>query len=233
MRAVNLIPADSKPTPAGRSGGGVYVLLGGLALLVVLVGAVVAANNTAAQRKSELAGVEARAAQAEARATALAPYMRFTQMREARVQTVSSLVASRFDWSSVFHEISRVIPSDAWLTGMKGTVGEGGTGAAVAAPAGLTPKIEVTGCTTGHKSVARMMVRMRLMDRVSKVSLTSSNRSPGTSGSAAAAAATSPTGCVAKKGKRAASFAVTVVFAPVGATAAADPAQTPVSGGTK
>lgn len=233
MRAVNLIPADSKSSPAGRSGGGVYLLLGGLALLVVLVGAVVAAGNTASQRRSELARVEARATDAEARAAALAPYTRFTQMREARVQTVSSLVSSRFDWSSVFHEIARVIPRDAWLTGMKGTVGDGGTGAAVAAPAGLTPKIDITGCTTGHKSVARMMVRMRLMDRVSKVSLTSSNRSAGASGSAAAAAAASPTGCVAKKGKRATSFAVTVVFTPVGATTAADPSQTPVSGATK
>lgn len=230
MRAVNLVPADAKPSAAGRSGGGVYVLLAGLALLVVIVGAMVSGSNAIKDREAELARVEAQVAVAEAKAASLAPYTRFTQLREARVQTVSSLVASRFDWSTVFHEIARVIPKDAWLTGMKGSLGGDAGQAAAADPSTpKAPKIDITGCTTGHKSVARMMVALRIMDGVDQVTLTSSSRGAGDSATPASGAPSSGSGC-SGGAKRAASFAVTVAFKAVGPAATAAPGTAPAPG---
>ena len=45
------------------------------------------------------------------RATELAPYTSFMAMREQRMQAVSELVDSRFDWAHAFHELGRVLPA--------------------------------------------------------------------------------------------------------------------------
>jgi Tfp pilus assembly protein PilN len=141
MRAVNLIPADQRGDAGGgggRSGGGVYVvlgLLGGLAVMALLYG--LAAHETSS-RRSDVATLTAEAQQAQARAAQLAPYTSFLAMREQRVQAVSQLVDSRFDWAHAFHELGRVLPANKIsLTSLDGTVGSGsgpGSGSA-AAPA--------------------------------------------------------------------------------------------------
>ena len=141
MRAVNLIPADQRvgaSVGAGRSGGGVYAvlgLLGGLAILALLYGR---ADHQISSRRAEVASLTARTQQAQARATALTPYTSFVQMREQREQAVSALVDSRFDWAQTFHELGRVLPSGkVSLTSVDGTVGSStGSGTSVGAPAG-------------------------------------------------------------------------------------------------
>src|SRR5207244_10562375 len=99
MRAVNLIPADQRGTvsAAGRSGGGAYAVLGvlgGLAILAVLYGV---AHRQVSSRQAKAASLSARAQQAEAQVTELAPYTSFIAMRQARAEAVSTLVDTRFD----------------------------------------------------------------------------------------------------------------------------------------
>lgn len=234
MRAVNLVPAEERRArgAAGRSGGVVHIALAALALLVVMVGAVTVTSKSISDRKSELARVTAEANAAEAKANELLPYTRFAAMREARVQTVSSLVASRFDWSRVLHEIARVVPADAWLTGLTGTRPAPAAAAASTGSAPAAPSFQVTGCTSGHKSVARMMVRMRLIDGVEKVALSSSDEIDGSGATASAGSAgKSGDGCVTRS-RRGAQFALTVNFkaapaaAPSTGTSAPAPAAT-------
>ncbi len=43
-------------------------------------------------------------------------------MRDARVETVTSLAQSRFDWERVMRELSLVLPGTVWLTNVTGTV---------------------------------------------------------------------------------------------------------------
>ena len=53
-------------------------------------------------------------------------------MREQRVQTVSELVNSRFDWAQAFHELGRVLPpGKVSLASLTGTVGSGSSAGAV------------------------------------------------------------------------------------------------------
>jgi hypothetical protein len=194
MRAVNLIPQDQRGTvsAAGRSGGGAYAVLGvlgGLALLALLYG--IAAHEISTN-KSKAAELTAKAARAEAATTQLAPYTSFVGVREARLQAVSLLMGTRFDWAHSLHEIGRVLPRDASISAITGTVGAstasasasakpaptGATGAssavASATPPGTVPTLTINGCATSQGEVALVLQRLRLMDGVSEVKLASS-----------------------------------------------------------
>ncbi len=199
MRAVNLVPAEERRGAGGaggRSGGAAYVLLGLLAVLVVVVSFYTLEKRSVSQKRSEIATLETRAADAEAQAAGLASFTQFAGLREKRTQTVTSLAASRFDWAHAMHEVARVIPPNVWLTGLQGTVTPGVTLKTAAASqtsslrsALAVPAVELVGCTTDQPSVARMIARMRLIDGVTRVALQSSVKAEvaATGGGAAAA----------------------------------------------
>jgi Tfp pilus assembly protein PilN len=189
MRAVNLIPSDQRR----GAGSGVrpvrsYVLIGALAVLVLLASVYAVAGKKVSNRKAELARVTVQADRAEARAGELAPYTRFAEMSQKRVATVTSLAESRFDWAHVMHEVGRVIPSDAWLTTLTGTVSPGislegsGSGTGSLRSALGVPALEIVGCTTSQSNVARMMSRMRLIDGVTRVALDASEKAEAAGG---------------------------------------------------
>jgi hypothetical protein len=133
MRAVNLIPSESRsgPTPgAGRSGGGAYAvlaILGGLAILALLYGI---AHHQVSSRRAQAASLTARAQSAQAEVAQLAPYTSFAALRQQRLQAVSDLVDARFDWAHAFHELGRVLPRDAAIASLEGAVGPTSTSAA-------------------------------------------------------------------------------------------------------
>jgi Tfp pilus assembly protein PilN len=200
MRAVNLIPPEERRgghgTP-GRSGGAVYILLGALGILVVAIAAYVLTNNSITDKKAELAKVTNDATVAETQAAALGPYRDFASLKQTRATTVASLAASRFDWERVMRQLAIVLPNDVWLTSVVGTVAPGvafssGGGAGSAGGTGSlrsavqSPAIELVGCTTSQAEVSRVMVRLRQLDGVTRVSLGSSekaaNAAGGTSG---------------------------------------------------
>ena len=129
MRAVNLIPVEQRGgsgPAAGRSEGGAYavlVLLAGLALLALLYGT---ARHEISSRRAKAASLAAQTQRAQAMAAQLAPYTSFLALREQRVKAVSELAQSRFDWAHAFHELGRVLPHDASITSLSGTVGSAG-----------------------------------------------------------------------------------------------------------
>ncbi|HEY2283631.1 MAG TPA: hypothetical protein VGH60_08800 [Solirubrobacteraceae bacterium] len=201
MRAVNLMTTDERrgpSIPTGRSGGGAYVvlvLLGGLAVFALLYGL---ADHAISGRRSEVASLAARAQQAQARAGQLTPYTSFLQMREQRVQTVTQLVDSRFDWAQAFHELGRVLPpGKVSLGSLAGTVGSSsgssagassssssssagaasGSSVTSATPPGSIPTFALTGCAVSQAEVALMLDRLRLIHGVNEVSLQSATKS--------------------------------------------------------
>jgi hypothetical protein len=212
MRAVNLIPADQRggaSVGVGRSEGGAYAVLGllaGLAVLALLYGM---AHHQISSRRARAASLTAQVQQAQAQATALAPYTSFMALREQRVQAVSELVNTRFDWAHSFHELGRVLPRDASIASLSGEIGSptatGAAPAAAAAPAatstsatgtaaaasssvtsatppGSVPAFTLSGCATSQSEVALTLDRLRLIDGVSEVSLQSSTKAGGTGG---------------------------------------------------
>jgi len=188
VRAINLLPADQRRGGGGglggRSGGMVYALLGLLAVVVIAAAAYVMVGNQITDRRSELVRVKAESDALVATAGALQPYSDFDSLKQARVATVASLAQSRFNWERVLQELSRVIPTDVSLVTLTGTVAPGvqvgGTGSAGQLRQSLAvPAIELAGCTRSHSAVARMMGRMRLIDGVSRVTLSSSQKVKG------------------------------------------------------
>jgi Tfp pilus assembly protein PilN len=182
VRAVNLIRADGG-SGAGANGIGPYVLLGVLGLLLAGVVAYVLTNNTLVERRAELASLQTQAQAAQAQAEATRPYREFASLAAARVATVRGLGSARFDWHRAFDEIARVMPEDVWLTSLLGTVTTGvsvdGAGSGTTGTLrGLLPNpaIELTGCTTGHTEVARLISRLRLMSGVVRVGLADSTK---------------------------------------------------------
>ena len=113
MRAVNLIPAEQRKGGAiGRRSQGVAFavlgLLAGAALLTFLYGS---ASHQLESRKAEAAALTEQAQQVQAQAAQLSSYTSFIQMREQRLQAISQLIGSRFDWSATMYELSRVLPA--------------------------------------------------------------------------------------------------------------------------
>ncbi|HEY8581309.1 MAG TPA: PilN domain-containing protein, partial [Capillimicrobium sp.] len=191
MKAVNLIPAEE------RRGGGAGALsglsgptLGLLGLLLVALLAVVAwvsVSNGVAEREDELARVEANATSAEQRAAALKPYGDVAALRAASERTVAALDATRFDWAALLGDLARRVPADVTLATLNGSLPDPTTVAVAATDAGgesAVPTITLTGCTSDHAAVARMMERMRAVRGVADVALASSDRD-GTAGGAA------------------------------------------------
>jgi hypothetical protein len=234
MRAVNLIPAESRSgvSPgAGRSGGGAYAVLGvlgGLAVLALLYGV---AHHQISSRRAQAASLTARAQSAQAQASQLAPYTSFAALRQQRVQAVSDLVDARFDWAHAFHELGRVLPRDASITSLDGTIDSTSTAAGStpsttpssapsatpastaaagptatsATPPGSVPTFSLSGCATSQQEVALTLARLRLIDGVSDVALQSSTKS------GASASANTSGSCAGNQP----AFTIEITFAPL------------------
>jgi Tfp pilus assembly protein PilN len=225
MRAVNLIPSEAGRGGRGGASTGPYVVLGVLALLLVGVVAYVLTNNSLVDRRAELATLQTQAQAAQAQADATRPYREFAKLAEARVETVRQLGAARFDWHRAFADLAQVIPDDVWLTSLLGTVttgvsveGGGAGDTATLRSALPNPAIELSGCTTGHDEVARLISRLRLMTGVTRVALADSTKDESGQGGAGA-------GADCRYGHaRFPQFGIVVFFAPLPAAPA--PTQT-------
>ncbi|HEY7829651.1 MAG TPA: hypothetical protein VIC06_03700 [Solirubrobacteraceae bacterium] len=243
MKAVNLIPTEQRAgggPVTGESEGAAFIVLGLIAGLAVLAGLYGLASHEVSSRTAKVAVINAQAQATKARAEALAPYTSFKATYQQRQNAVSELVNTRFDWAHAFHELGRVVPTDASLISVKGTIGSA-TGAPAPAPApapsastpsastsasatasstvtsatppGSVPTFILAGCATTQTEVAQTLQRLRLIDGVSGVTLQSSTKSSSGTGSSG--------GCPPKDP----AFAMTVTF-----VALPTPAATPGAG---
>jgi Tfp pilus assembly protein PilN len=210
MNAVNLMPRDRRDgrSTIQASGIGVYVLLAGLAALVVCAAVWATANKQAGDREAKLQRVTAQAAAAEQRASSNGAYVEFERLARTRVQTVQRLSTTRFDWAHAMREIGRVLPADVWLTDLNGTSGGGSSAPTTTASAAPAPVITLQGCTRSQAKVARLLARLRTIDGVRKVALKSSQKPE----------AKGDTGCPANR-ESDPRFSIAISFAVPGAAA--------------
>jgi Tfp pilus assembly protein PilN len=224
MRAVNLIPSEQRPgggSLAGRSGGGALIVLGTIVAVAVLAALYGGAAHQISKESGEVAELQQKTSEVQARTGRLTPYTSFVAMAEQRTKTVAQLVQARFDWSHALHELGRVLPGDSSLLTLQGsasgTATSGpppsaptGTSATPASstPPGSTPSITLTGCSRSQAEVAQTLQRLRLMDGVTEVHLANAAKSS-TSASGSPAG-----GC----GQSQVSFEVTVTYQALPAT---------------
>jgi len=182
MKAVNLIPAESKIGRGGAAGGiGAYVVLAVLAIAVAMTAASALTERQLTGRQAELARVQNEAQVAEAKLAALKPYTDVAALRAARVETIGGLLKGRFNWARTLREVGRAVPGDVSLTSLVGTVAPGtaigGSGAGSLRAALPVPAVDLIGCAKSHAGVSELQTSLRAMDGVQRVSLSSSVKS--------------------------------------------------------
>jgi Tfp pilus assembly protein PilN len=185
VKPVNLIPQDQRRrVTADGDAKGAPVALGVLAALLAMVVVYVMTANTVTERKSDTNAASAEADQVEAQAAQQTSYSDFAQIAVTRTQSVTNVATTRFDWERFMRELSRVMPSGSWLQSADASVigDPSASGPATAATTATTtpaPAANLVGCTPDQDDVARMMVRLRQLYRVSEVELNESTAGTG------------------------------------------------------
>lgn len=188
MRAVNLIPSDQRRGAgglAGRSGGVVYVLTGGLAVLVALGVVYALAVHSVASHKTDLASVTRQVAVVTAEGQALQPYVTVAGVTTQEVGEVNALAESRFNWPSAMQQLALALPGDVTFTSFTATAGggaatsttaatpatgsTGSTGAA--ASSGTGASFSLIGCASTQREVAEVLTNLFQVPGVSDVRL--------------------------------------------------------------
>jgi Tfp pilus assembly protein PilN len=184
MKAVNLIPSEQRRAQAtGKQNGSSYIVIGVLVTLLALVGAYVFTSNNVKDRNSKAAAAKVQADRLEAEVAQRGAFTNFSDIKKTRLTSVVTVASTRFDWERLMRELSRVMPEGSWLqssdssvTGdVEGETTTNDTGTAVAP----MPKANLVGCTPDQSDVARMMVRMRQIHRVTDVKLNESSTEVG------------------------------------------------------
>lgn len=182
MRPVDLIPAEQRQGAHApmRTGPIPYILVGGLAAVLVAVALLILTGNQISECEGELAGLKAQNAVAKERAQALVAYTQFQTLHEQRLLTIASLADSRFDWERVMRELSLILPHNVWLVGLTATaapdvsVQGGGGGASNMRGSIPGPALELSGCAHGQKAVAGFVTALKDIDGVTRVGVQSS-----------------------------------------------------------
>jgi Tfp pilus assembly protein PilN len=190
VKAVNLIPTEQRRAKAtGERSGGGYVVLGVLAVLLALAVAYVMTANSVNDNTTKAAKAKREADALEAQAAQLESFTNFSTIKEQRLASVKMAAETRFDWERLMRELSRVMPEGSWLqttdastkeeTG--GSSGAPATASAIPADPNALPSPNATfvGCTPKQSEVAKILVRLREMHRVTDVELNESLKEEG------------------------------------------------------
>ena len=179
MKAVNLIPSDQRRAKAsGNVSGGAYGVLGVLAVLLVMAVAYVMTGNSANERQGKAEQARQEAIAAESKSKQLGAFTDFASIKEQRLTSVMAAAQTRFDWERFMRELSRVMPANSWIHTTNASVSGDTSGGNLSSPdtAVPLPEANLVGCTPRQSEVARMMVRLEQMYRVTDVALNESTQ---------------------------------------------------------
>lgn len=182
MRPVNLIPPEDQrgTAPSGSSGVIGYLIIGVLVAAIAIFGYMTLLGNKIDDHEAEIANLESRTQESQARVAALAPYVQLASVKEARMATIDSLAKSRFDWERVLRELARVTPGSISLSSMTGTVSpsvdvEGGADVPLRSQA-AGPALEIDACASNQRKLADFITALHDIDGVTRVAVQASNR---------------------------------------------------------
>jgi Tfp pilus assembly protein PilN len=185
VRAVNLIPAEERRGAggiAGRSGGVVYVVPGGLALVVALGVVYASAVHSVATHTGELNAVNQQVAAVTAQTAALQPYVQIASISEQKVAQVATLAQERFNWPAAMAQLALALPNDVTLTSVSAAAGAASAtspgGTAQAPVSGGGASFALTGCANSQGEVPSLLTQLSTVPGVSNVTLTDTAVSP-------------------------------------------------------
>ena len=178
MKAVNLIPSDQRRArPSGGGSGGGLILIGVLAVLLAMLVVYVLTSNTLGERETKAQEARQHADALEAQASQKESFTDFASIKDQRLGSVIAAAGARFDWERLMRELALVMPEGSWLQSTSASVSGDPDASAtatttIAAPA--SPTATLVGCTPKQSEVAKMMLRLRQLHRVSDVTLNES-----------------------------------------------------------
>lgn len=223
MQRINLLPREER-RKASRERGLMYALLFLIFVVAVLGVLYVFENQKLSTRNHEVATQQTQLDAINAEVAKLKPFETLQSQRASMNTAASTIVDSRVIWSSIFEEVSLLIPDTVRLTsltaGVPGTM-LAGTAAGTAGSAGAD--VTFSGQAASHKDVADFMTRLGLMPQLMNVQLVSAAKA------AASGSGTGGTAAVSLVG-----FQITAQLRPFetapAAAAAAPSTTTPASG---
>ncbi|HLW96621.1 MAG TPA: hypothetical protein VKS25_14690 [Solirubrobacteraceae bacterium] len=177
MRAVNLIPAEQRRGAGGiggRSGGIVYVLTGGLALLVLLGVVYALAVHSVADKKGQLASLTEQVTETQAQAQVLQPYIAVAALSQSSTSQVVALAKSRFDWPNAMRQLALALPADVTFISFTGATADASTVAAGTASSSTGnggTDFTITGCAATQREIAAVLINLTSVPDVTNVSL--------------------------------------------------------------
>ena len=183
MKRMNLLPPEER-AKASRERGLMWVIIALVALIAILGVVYLWQNNQVGDKEDQAAQLEADIAAVQTQAAALQQYAVLQTKRTEMTATASEIDAARVPWSTIFEEISLVIPENVRLQSLTCAVPANMLPGAAAAPevAGteLAADITFTGQTYEHKDVAEFMTRLGLLPQLTNIQLSSSTKAAAT-----------------------------------------------------
>jgi Tfp pilus assembly protein PilN len=183
MKRMNLLPPEER-AKASRERGLMWVIIALVALIAILGVVYLWQNNQVGDKEDQAAQLEADIAAVQTQAAALQQYAVLQTKRTEMTSTAKSIDAARVPWSTIFEEISLVIPENVRLQSLTCAVPANMLPGAAAAPevAGteLAADITFTGQTYEHKDVAEFMTRLGLLPQLTNIQLSSSAKAAST-----------------------------------------------------
>ena len=160
---MNLLPPEVRQRQRTRRqtaaviAAGVVVLAGVAALYFLQQLRLVAVNNDLEEQRNANAAIQAQ----------IDDLRRFDELQrevEASRSMLSTLLANEILWSGVLRDVSLVIPSDVWLSGLTGDTNESGNTQVPTTPGtagtGLVGQITFNGFSLDHRAVALWLARL-------------------------------------------------------------------------
>jgi len=177
VRAVNLIPAEQRRGAggiAGRSGGVVYVLTGGLTVLVLLGVVYALAVHSVADKKGQLASLTDQVTATQAQAQVLQPYIAVAALSQSSTGQVVTLAKSRFDWPNAMRQLALALPSDVTFISFTGATADASTlatGTAASSTGNGGTNFTISGCAATQREIADVLTNLASVPDVTNVSL--------------------------------------------------------------
>lgn len=175
MRAVNLIPEELRPRVPGDGDPRLaYGVLGGLAVLLVMVLLTISYSNKLQTIEDQTAAIQVETAtHRNAVASTVTTPDQLQSEVKSRTLLVGGLAKTRFPWGDALYDLSRAIPEDTTLNAIN-VQSSAGAAAAGASASGGGATMTLTGCTSSWVGYSRFMTWLKTMPGVEKVKSNSS-----------------------------------------------------------
>jgi Tfp pilus assembly protein PilN len=183
MKRINLLPPEER-AKASRERGLTWAVIALVAIIAVLGAVYFYEKNQVGDKEDEVARLEADIAAVQAQSAELQQYAALQSKRTEMTTTAKAIDDARVPWSTIFEEISLVIPENVRLQSLTCAVPAGmlpgGTPEEAAAGGELAADITFTGQTYEHKDVAEFMTRLGLIPQLTNIQLASSTSAAST-----------------------------------------------------